>query len=160
MNKKYFLMIAVIVAVAAGLAVTVFAQGPGWGHGRHGGWMLHGMSKQLGLTDAQQAQIKTIVQAEHAKIQPLMQQLRQNRQAQEASLTENFDETKAQAFAASQSQIMSGLMVERLRTKSQIYAVLTPEQRQKALELKQQRQQRRQQWMQKHQQQPTPPTSQ
>jgi Spy/CpxP family protein refolding chaperone len=158
-NKKY-LMTAVILVVTAGLAVTVFAQGPGWGHGRHGGWMLHRMSQELNLTDVQQDQIKTILKAEHAKIQPLMQQLRQNRQTQEANLTENFDEAKAQAFAASQSQIMSSLMVERMRTKSQIYAVLTPEQRQKALELKQQGQQRRQQRMQKHQQQQTPPTPQ
>ena len=159
MNKKY-LITAVIVAVAAGLAATVFAQGPGWGHGRHGGRTLHWMTRQLNLTDAQQAQIKTIMKAEHTKIQPLMQQLRQNRQAQDASLTGSFDEAKAQAFAASQAQIMTNVIVERERTKSQIYAVLTPEQRQKALELRQQRQQRRQQWMQKHQQKQTPPTSQ
>ena len=155
MNKKFFMIAAVILAVAAGLAVTVFAQGPG--HGRHG-WMLNRMTKELNLTDAQQAQIKSIMQAEHAKIQPLMQQLHQNKQAQDAGLTANFDETKARTAAAGQAQILTDLMVEKQRTKSQIYAVLTPEQQQKALQLMQQRQQKRQQWMQKHQQQtqPTP----
>lgn len=157
MNKKFFMIAAVILAVAAGLAVTVFAQGPGPRHGRHG-WMLNRMTKELNLTDAQQAQIKSIMQAEHARIQPLMQQLHQNKQAQDASLTANFDEAKARTAAAGQAQIMTDLMVEKQRTKSQIYAVLTPEQQQKALQLMQQREQRRQQWMQKHQQQsqPTP----
>jgi protein CpxP len=158
-NKKY-LMTALIVALAAGLAVTVFAQGPRWGHGRHEGRMLHWMSSELNLTDAQQAQIKTILQAEHAKIQPLVQQLRKNQQAQDASLNGSFDEAKAQAFAASQAQIMTNVIVERQRAKSQIYAVLTPEQQQKAIELRQQREQRRQQWMHKHQQGQTPPTPQ
>lgn len=159
MNKKFLLMTAVILAMAAGLAVTVFAQVPRMGHGRHGGWMLHRMTKELNLTDAQQAQIKSIMQAERAKTQPLMQQLHQNEQAQNAAVTGNFDEAKAQAFAAGQAQIMTNLIVEKQRTKSQIYAVLTPEQRQKALTLMQQRDQRRQERMQKHQpkqQSPTP----
>ncbi len=152
MNKKFFAITAIILAAVAGLAVTVFAQGPGHGFGRHGG-MLNRMTQELNLTDAQQAQIKSILQAEHAKIQPLMQQLHQNRQAQEASLTANFDEAKARAFASGQAQIMTDLMVEKQRTKSQIFAVLTPEQQQKALQLQQQQEQRRQQWMQTHQQQ-------
>lgn len=44
---------------------------------------------------------------------------------------------------------MSNLIVERERTKSQIYSVLTPDQRQKALQLMQQHEQRRQERMQK-----------
>lgn len=152
MNKKYLLMSAVLLAVAAGLVVTLFAQGPGWGHGRHRGWKISRMTRDLNLTEAQQGQIKTILQAERSKIQPMVQQLRQNQQAQDAGLSANFDEAKAQAFAAGQARIMTGLIVERQRTKSQIYAVLTPEQRQKSLELIQQRKQRRQKWMQEHHQ--------
>jgi Spy/CpxP family protein refolding chaperone len=48
---------------------------------------------------------------------------------------------------------MSDLIVEKQRTKSQIYAVLTPEQRQKAQQLMQERQQKMQQRMQKRSQQ-------
>ena len=44
---------------------------------------------------------------------------------------------------------MSDLIVEKQRVKSEIYAVLTPEQRQKALQLLQQHQQRMQERMQK-----------
>jgi periplasmic protein CpxP/Spy len=154
MNKKLFLVpVAIILAVAAGLAGTVYAQGAGPGFGRHGGWMLKHMAKQLNLTDAQQSQINTIMQSERAKMQPLTQQLRQNEQAQNAATSGDFNETEARAFAQKQTQIMNDLIVEKQRVKSQIYAVLTPEQRQKALQLMQQREQRQQERMQKKSQQ-------
>ncbi|HET9182374.1 MAG TPA: Spy/CpxP family protein refolding chaperone [Candidatus Angelobacter sp.] len=158
MKKKFFLgATAIILVVAAGLAGTMMAQGPGQEFGpgfrRHSGWMLKHMTKELNLTTDQQSQIKSIMQAERTKTRPLMQQLRQNAQAQNATINGNFDEQQARTFAGKQSQIMSDLIVERQRTKSQIYAVLTPEQRQKAQQLMQQRQQKRQQWKQRHSQQ-------
>lgn len=158
MKKKFFLGVtAIILVVAAGLAGTVLAQGPGreFGPGfrHHGGWMLKHMTKELNLTADQQSQIKSIMQAERAKTKPLMQQLRQNSQAQNAAITGNFDEGQARAFASKQTQIMSDLIVEKERAKSQIYAVLTPEQRQKAQQLMQERQEKRQQWKQKQSQQ-------
>ena len=160
MKKKFFLGVtAIILVVAAGMAGTLLAQGPGqnfgYGFRHHGGWMLGHIAKQLNLTADQQTQIKSIMQAQKSKVQPLMQQMRQNRQAEEANITGNFDENQARSFANKQSQIMSDLIVEQERTKSQIYAVLTPEQRQKAQQLMQQRQQRMQERMQKHSQQQT-----
>jgi Spy/CpxP family protein refolding chaperone len=160
MKKKFFLGVtAIILVVAAGMAGTMLAQGPGQNFGQgfrhHGGWMLRHMTKELNLTTDQQTQIKSIMQAQKGKVQPLMQQLRQNRQAENANITGSFDENQARAFANKQTQIMSDLIVEQERTKSQIYAVLTPEQRQKAQQLMQQRQQRMQERMQKHSQQQT-----
>ena len=153
MNKKFFMVLTIVLAVAAGLATTALAQGRGkFGH--HHGWMLQRMTKELNLTEAQQAQIKTILQTQRVEIQPLMQQLHQNEQAQSAAITGAFDETQARAFAGKQTQIMSDLIVEKERTKSEIYAVLTPDQRAKAQQLLQERQQRRLQHMQKHSQQP------
>jgi len=153
MNKKFFMVLTMVLAVAAGLATTALAQGRGFGH--HHGWMLGRMTKELNLTEAQQTQIKTILQTERAKMRPLMQQLHQNEKAQSAAVTGAFDETQARAFAGKQTQIMSDLIVEKERTKSEIYAVLTPDQRAKAQQLLEQRQQRRLQHMQKHSQQPT-----
>lgn len=160
MKKKFFLgATAIILVAAAGMAGTLLAQGPAQnfhrGFRHHGGWMLQHMTKELNLTTDQQTQIKNIMQAQKSKTQPLMQQMRQNRQAEEANITGNFDENQARTFANKQSQIMSDLIVEQERTKSQIYAVLTPEQRQKAQQLMQQRQQRMQEHMQKHSQQQT-----
>ncbi len=157
MHKKFFIVIAIVLAVAAGLAVTAFAHERGERFGRHGGMLRH-MTRELNLTDAQQTQIKGILQTEKTKIQPLRQQLRQNQQAENGAVTGNFDETQARAFAGKQTQIMSDLIVEKERTKAQIYAVLTPDQRQKALQLMQERGQRGHRHMQKHSQQQAPQT--
>lgn len=149
MHKKFLIVTTIVLAVAAGLTASVFAQEPGraFGH-RHGGMLKH-MTQQLNLTEAQQTQIKNIMADSRTRIKPLMQQLRQNEQAANANVTGSFDETQARAFAGKQAQIMSNLIVERQRTKSQIYSVLTPDQRQKALQLMQQHEQRRQERLQK-----------
>jgi protein CpxP len=115
--------------------------------------MLKHMTKELNLTDAQQTQIKGIMAEEKSKIGPLRQQLRQNEQAQNANINGTFNETQARAFAGKQAQLMTDLMVEKQRTRSQIFAVLTPEQRQKAQQLMQERQQRKQERMKKHSEQ-------
>jgi protein CpxP len=153
MHKKFFITTAILMAVAAGLATSALAQRPGRGFGRHSGWMLKHMTKELNLTDAQQTQIKGIMAEEKSKIGPLRQQLRQNEQAQNANINGTFNETQARAFAGKQAQLMTDLMVEKQRTRSQIFAVLTPEQRQKAQQLMQERQQRKQERMKKHSEQ-------
>jgi Spy/CpxP family protein refolding chaperone len=156
MQKKFFLVTALVLAAAAGLYAGVTQDTRG-GHRDHSGRMLQRLTQELNLTDAQQAQIKTIVQTEKAKVQPLRQQLRQNRlaQAQTGGTAGTFDEAQVRAFAAKQAQLMSDLTVERERTKSQIYAVLTPEQRTKAQALLQQRREHR---MHKHSQSPATTT--
>lgn len=150
MNRKFFIIPAILLALAAGVATSALAQRPGKGFGHHQGWMLKRMAKQLNLTDAQQAQIKDIMSAEKTKMKPMMQQMRQNQQVQNASINGTFDENQARAFATKQAQIMTDLMVEKQRMRSEVYAVLTPEQRQKAQQLMQERQQRRQERMKQH----------
>ena len=147
MHKKSIILAAILMALAAGLATTAFAQHRGMGFGRNNGWMLKHMIKQLNLTDAQQTQIKGIMADEKTKIKPVMQQLRQNQQAEDANINGSFDENQARTFANKQAQLMTDLIVEKERMRSQVYAVLTPEQRQKALQLMQERQQHRQERM-------------
>ncbi len=144
MHKKSIILAAILMALAAGLATTAFAQHRGMGFGRNNGWMLKHMVKQLNLTEAQQTQVKSILADEKTKIKPMMQQLRQNQQAEDANINGSFDENQARAFANKQAQLMTDLIVEKERMRSQVYAVLTPEQRQKALQLMQECQQHRQ----------------
>ena len=151
MHKKSIILAAILMALAAGLATTAFAQRRGMGFGRNNGWMLKHMTKQLNLTEAQQTQIKGIMVGEKTRIKPMMQQLRQNQQAEDANVNGSFDENQARAFANKQAQLMTDLIVEKERMRSQVYAVLTPEQRQKALQLMQERQQHRQERMSKKQ---------
>jgi periplasmic protein CpxP/Spy len=145
MHKKSIILAAILMALAAGLATTAFAQHRGFG--RNNGWMLKHMIRQLNLTEAQQTQIKGIMADEKTKIKPMMQQLRQNQKAEDANINGSFDENQARAFANKQAQLMTDLIVEKERMRSQVYAVLTPEQRQKALQLMQERQQHRQERM-------------
>jgi len=147
MSRKSIIFVAILMAVAAGLATSAFAQHRHMGFGRHNGWMLKRMTKQLNLTEAQQTQIKGIMADEKTKIKPMMQQLRQNEQAEQANTNATFDENQARAFAGKQAQLTADLIVEKERMRSQVYAVLTPEQRQKALQLMQERQQHRQERM-------------
>ncbi len=142
MHKKFFTVTAIALAVAAGLASAVAYAAQGGTHSRYGGWMLQRMTRELNLTGAQHAQIKNILETEKGKIQPLRQQLRQNRLDQ-SGMTANFDEAQVRAYANKQAQIMADLTVEREHTKSQILAVLTPDQRQKALLMRQHRHYRR-----------------
>ena len=148
MHKKFFITAAILMSLATGLAISASAQRSGKNFG-HNGWMLKRMAKQLNLTDAQQTQIKGIMADAKTRTMPLKQQLRQNQQAENANINGTFDANEARTFAGKQAQIMTDLIVEKQRTKSQIYAVLTPEQRQKALQLMQERQQRRQDRMKK-----------
>jgi protein CpxP len=135
MHKQFFLLTALVLAAAAGL--TAAAQMSPGERSDHSGRILQRMTAELNLTDSQQTRIKTILDTEKAKIQPLRQQLRQNRSAQ-TSNTGTFDEAQVRAYAVKQAQLRADLTVERERTKSQIYAVLTPEQRDKARSLLQQ----------------------
>jgi periplasmic protein CpxP/Spy len=148
MHKKFFIVTAIVLAVAAGLTASVYAQGPqrGFGH-RHGG-MLQKMTRELNLTEAQQSQIKTILTDEQSRTKPLREKLRQNAVAESMKMDGNFDDIQVRAFANNQAQIMRDLIIEKERTKSQIYSVLTPDQRQKALQLIQQHEQRRQERLQ------------
>lgn len=157
MHKKFFTVTAIVLAVAAGLASAVAQITQSGTQGRHTGWMLQRMATELNLTDAQQAQIKAILQTERAKTQPLRRQLRQNRLAQTSSTTGSFNEAQVRAFASKQAQLITDLTVERERAKSQIFALLTPDQRQKAVALMQEHEQQRQRRMQKSSQSETTP---
>lgn len=143
--KKYTIIGVAILAMLL-IAALGFAQAAKRGGHEHG-MFGERMAQQLGLSDAQQQQIKSILQAEKPKMQPLMQELRQERQ-QMNSLTEsgNFDEGAVRAAASKQAQTETDLAVERARVKAQIFAVLTPDQRTKAQEMEKSLAGRRGRW--------------
>ena len=84
MKTKLMVVASVLALLLCGAAMVAYAQGPGpEGMGHHGmGWTRarHGISgRELNLTDAQKAQVKTIMQANHANMKTVMLQLEQNR---------------------------------------------------------------------------------
>jgi periplasmic protein CpxP/Spy len=115
----------------------------------HGGiaHMLGFYADYLDLTDAQQAQMKDILAKEKPTIQPLIQQLAQgHQQMSQLEQAGTFNEASVRALATQQSQTMTELMVQKARIKSELVALLTPDQKAKLAKF----QARRAARMQKH----------
>ncbi len=140
MKKKVIIGVIAAAVLATG-AVLVIAQraghrGPeGFGHG---GRMIGFMANKLGLTDEQKGKVKEIVEASRSNVEPLVTQMKANRKAiADLGTDGSFDQAKAEALAADQAGIMSKLIVERAKTKAQVFALLTDDQRAKAAEMRQ-----------------------
>jgi protein CpxP len=148
-------VVAVALALSAGMA---FAQGEGhesmpMHHGMHGDFMGgHGLGlplHQLNLTDDQKSQIKQIFQSEHANMKPLMQQeFVAHQQLIQLVTSGNFDQAKAAAIAAQESQTHVQLEVEHAKIASQIYQLLSSDQKAKVADMIAKHQQHMQQHLQ------------
>jgi len=105
--------------------------------GRHRGTgpgnRIDRMAKKLNLTEAQKEQVKAILASEREKTEPLRQQLAENREnLRKAIHAQPFDEATVRALAAKQNDTRVELVVSRARARSQIYALLSPEQQESA----------------------------
>ncbi|MGE5239579.1 MAG: Spy/CpxP family protein refolding chaperone [Chloroflexota bacterium] len=134
MKRKIIISVVLAMTVVVGVCLTQ-AQGffgPPGEDGPDGRFERHldRMAEVLGLSDAQKEQISALVKAEQEKNAPLRQQLAEYReQIRQASLAETFDEAAVRAIAGKEAQLKTELIVSRARVKSQINALLTPEQR-------------------------------
>ena len=94
------------------------------------------LSRHLGLSEAQTAELKPFLDSERATIEALRLKLEEtHQQIQAATKDGQFDESQVRPLAAQHAQAMTDLMVEQERMKAKIYSVLTPEQRTKAEQL-------------------------
>ncbi len=143
---------AVLVALVGSGAAALYAQGPGGrgaapfggpggpgGRGFAAGFALG----QLDLSDAQKQQVRNITQRHRQQTQPLVQRLQQAMEAQRAAIqaipaNESLVRSAAQDLAAAQAD----MAVEQARLHSDIFAVLTAEQQEKAKQLEAQAQAR------------------
>lgn len=126
--------VTVALMLVASVAVSQSAAGPSGGEGfgfeHH---MLNMMTDYLDLTAAQQAQVKQIMAAEKPTVMPLVQQLHQTqRQIRQIEESGTFDEAKVRTLASQQAQTMTELIVEKAKIHSQIFDILTPDQKVKA----------------------------
>ena len=152
--RRLKITLVTVAILVTGIAVAV-AQGP-MHHGGFGGpehHMMGFLTKQLDLTEAQQTQVKDIFTKEKPTIGPLMMQKGQlHEQLMQEAISGTFNPTKVQALAAQQGQVETALAVEHAKIASQIYNILTADQKTKAQTLLQQHQQRMQEHMQHMQQ--------
>jgi len=128
--------IAAVVALAATLAVSQ-AEGRhrhmGEGFGPSPEHILAFMTDALDLTDAQQTQAKQIIEKEKPTLTPLIQQLADgHKQMRALEESPTFDEAAVRALATQHAQAITELIVAKARIKSELFAILTPEQKAKA----------------------------
>ncbi len=151
-SSSRVLSVALAVALLGSVAI---AQGPPMGRPHEGGFFgehsLDFFADMLNLSDAQQSQIKQIMQASRPTMEPLFRQEMQNKKAlMQLAMSGNFDEAKAQTLAQQAAQAHIQLEVEHARTVSQAYQVLTAEQKTKLTQFMAKREQRMQEHMQEH----------
>jgi Spy/CpxP family protein refolding chaperone len=122
--------------VRGGLVAVPEGGFPGRHRGTGPGKRIDRMAKKLNLTEAQKEQIKAILASEREKAEPLRQQLAENRKnLRKAIEAQPFDEATVRTLAAKQNDTRVELVVSRARARSQIYALLSPEQRESARKL-------------------------
>ena len=144
--KTRLIQYAAVTALTTGL---VFAQTPSPSPqaGRPNLVRLHmaRIAQALNLSDAQKAQAKSIFQQARLTAQPVREQLKQNREALQAAIKSGND-AQIQSISQAQGSLLGQMVAIRSQAAVKFYALLTPEQRAKADQLKQQFQQRIQNW--------------
>jgi Spy/CpxP family protein refolding chaperone len=126
--------ITFLVCGIIGIA-TVFAIAQGRGGFGHG-FMFEKIAKEIGLSDEQKAQAKQILEDSRAHIKPLMEAMKAGHEsAKDLGKDGTFDEKAVNALATQQAETMKQIIIEKERTKAVLFAILTPEQRTKAIEV-------------------------
>ena len=114
--------------------------GPGFGVGGRGAGLP---LRALDLTDAQREQVRQLTQQFREQNRPSAERMRQAMEARRtASQATPPDESGIRAAMQEMAQIQSDMAVQGARLRSDVLALLTPEQRQKADELGAQRETR------------------
>ena len=135
-------LIAFLAMAVLGIgAVFIFAQKGGrenfGGRRGFGGRGFERIAEKLKLSDEQKTHVKTILEDSKTRIKPLMVSLRESRkQAENLGTDGTFNEEQVNQIAAGQAETTRQLFIEKEKTKAQIFAVLTPEQRAEAAKMK------------------------
>lgn len=139
--------LAVLLCGAIAKSQTADATAPmhGGAFGMRSPIMMGFFSKYLDLTDTQRAQMKTVLQKEHAAMKPQMQQLHQMQQQLKQYEEGTYDEAKVQALVAQQAQTLVQLKVQETRIHNELFQLLTTDQQAKMKEFEANREARMQQ---------------
>ncbi|HEV7861006.1 MAG TPA: Spy/CpxP family protein refolding chaperone [Pyrinomonadaceae bacterium] len=157
--KKTSGVVAIVGALLLVMAMVAFSQGPqgpprgGGFHGGPGGPHdgLGPLARDLNLTDEQQAQVKKLTDGFAESTKALHDQLRTLHESQPDPLSgAAFDEAAVRSAAEAHAKIEVELEVAHARLMSQIFSLLTPEQKAKIAA-------RRQEFEQRHKDGPRPP---
>jgi Spy/CpxP family protein refolding chaperone len=155
-NKKViiggFLTLLMILMVSA---IAVFSQ-ERQGRGDFGGRKMHGRGhdgfgrfmRDLNLSDAQKQQLEQIAARHKESTKSLHEQMRNLHRGSDAKAFDgSFNEAAVRQAAQARANLQVELEVARARMMSEMYSVLTPEQKAQLAQQREERKQRRQQRM-------------
>ena len=153
LNRFQAIAIAFVLAIAVAVPVAV-AQSANdsdkggrhshfGGHGGRGGFGMMGFGN-LDLSDAQKAQLKQIHENHRQSIAPLMQEIRAKRQEiHQANQSGTFDEALVTQKLREIAPLEAKLMGEQSRIHQEMLSVLTPDQKTKLDQMREQFKSRR-----------------
>jgi protein CpxP len=142
-----FLMFLCGLIMVLFLANSLLAQGPRWGKYSMGGpgFEFRGlMGSYLGLTDAQKTQIQDLRKSARPQTQPVQNQLKQLRDQMATAIQSGPAGDAIQKLAAQEGVLLGQLVGIQATTQSQIYALLTQEQKDKLAKFREEQKTRRQ----------------
>ena len=138
-----FVALAAVLIMTAAVAQPPgepkpFDDEPGFGRGfAERGFMHEHLAEELELTEGQRAEIETLRASHREQMEPLVEQYRAARHAiGDLMRSQAFDEGTVRAAAREAADLEVELMVLRFRHRSELRSVLTPEQQDKAAELR------------------------
>ena len=139
--KQNWTKFALAAALTAGMAVaqTTTEPVPGRGgprRGPGGPGMAGRLAAQLNLTETQKEQAKAAFQAARDQSQPVTEQLRTVRQELEDAVKSGKTEVEIDMIARRQGELMGQLTGIQSKAMAKVYATLTPEQKEKAGQLR------------------------
>lgn len=136
------LLLASTLAFAYGPGKRGFGAGPG-GMGMERGFPGLRFAKSLNLTDAQKAQMREIRTDMKTVNQPYLEQLKTMRDAEREAVKSGKSEAELQSLARDMAAVMANVHGNRLIEQARMWKVLTPEQQQKAGEMRARMQERK-----------------
>lgn len=144
MFKKTMMMAIAVPMVLGSMSVMAAPNS----HGMKGHYGERGLFKQLELTDTQKAEMKTLREKDREAMKAERQANRTEMQTDHKALDklvleDNFDEQAVRQLVDRMSEKQAEHRVERLKQRHQMLNILTPEQKAKYVELKQQHAEKR-----------------
>lgn len=110
---------------------------PGEGMGHRGHGMMH--LRGLNLTEAQRDQVFKIFHDQAPAMHEQMKQVHRSRgELRQLAMAERFDEGRARQLADTQAKALAALAVMRAQTMARVREILTPEQRQRLQQMREQ----------------------
>ena len=134
--KRVLLRLAGLGAIAGGLMFAQTSTGAPAGPAARRAHIAQRISTYLNLTADQQAQAKQIMQGARQEAAPLRQQMKQNRQALTSAIKAGND-AQIDQITKAEAPVLGQLAAIRAHAFEKIYAMLTPEQKNKADNMRQ-----------------------